>query len=116
MEGAAVSLAGLMTRTLTVTNRTQSGTTGRTNVPGWVDAASFDVQCYFEQNKAIEDVTGRQTQIVDGFAVVGPGVRISPSARVQVDGVVYEVIGKPNQVHTPSGEHHVEVMLENVEG
>ena len=111
-----MSLDSLMTRTATITRRTQSGTPDATNVPTW-EETSASVKCYLEQGNrsgptSSEITAGRTTEIADAFAIVPPGTPVDGTDRITVDGVRYEVIGPPWPVERPGqGTHHLELNL-----
>lgn len=110
-----MSLATMLTRTATISRKTQTGPEDDYNMPTWV-ATSTSAPCYLEPASESEDLAGRQVQTVSVWAVFLPGVALGPNDTVTVDGIEYEVVGEPERWHTPVGEHHVEVGLRRVTG
>jgi len=110
-----VSLATLLTRTATITSRTQSGPPDEDNVPTWVETTTT-AACYLEPISSAEATLDQNTEIGDHLAVFAPEVSLDGSDSITVEGHVYEVIGPPRRFNTPRGPHHQEIHVREVTG
>lgn len=63
--------------------------------PGATVTASTETVCWLEQTDAFEALDGQETYWVDGRIFLPAGTDIGASAWVEVEGAMYEVVGKP---------------------
>lgn len=71
---------------------------------------------WLEQLTGAEETAGRDALIGTWRLILAAGTDIVGRDRVDGDGVVFEVTGPPEVVHTPAGPHHIEAQLRTVEG
>lgn len=83
--------------------------------PAWVpDASTTDV--WLEQTGATEVTVDADVQRADWLLVdPNPDAGLTGRDRVEVDGVMFRLVGPPNITHTPRGPHHLEARLTHVE-
>lgn len=75
------------------------------------------VQGWLSQTSADEPQSEGRDPLVTGLVLYLPtGTAINGRCRVIIDGTTYTVEGKPHDAWTPSGSHHLEVQLQEVEG
>lgn len=79
---------------------TVTGAESRTSVAGRL-----------EQLRTDEIIRDRDTVITDWRAFLPAGTDITPYDRLAARGNLFEVVGLPNEHHTPRGPHHIEVHL-----
>lgn len=78
----------------------------RTASKAWINPERTD-----ESEDPLRDGTQLKTQIF-----LGPAVFIENQDRIEWEGRVFEVIGKPIQRYTTRGLHHLEVLTVELEG
>lgn len=97
-----------------VTIITPGTTTDRYNntVDDWgVGATEVDENWWVNQLSSFEQLGNRDTTVTSMIGFAPKESTISPISRVRIDGTVYEVDGAPKEAKTPSGVHHIEVIL-----
>ena len=88
----------------------------------WGDTQAGDTStavagCFWQSRGGQEEATGGHDLVTTNALVfMPPTADIRPTSRVQFDGVTYEVHGRPELHRTPTGPHHYEVNLVQVEG
>lgn len=111
-----MSFAALLSRTATISGRSQTGPPDEYNMPTWV-ATSSTASCYLEQTERREVTVGRETQLATHLVIFPSGTVLDGSDLVTIDGTTYEVLGPPWSVDQPgSGEHHIEANLRELTG
>jgi hypothetical protein len=78
----------------------------RTTTKGWM------------AHGATNEIEGnRETDVsIWRLYIVNPFISITAQDRVEFDGSIFEVQGKPIKAKKPSGVHHIEAILRLVEG
>lgn len=104
-----MSLAGLLTETVTVVRYSPTTDAYGNTVPGAEARTSYPGR--LEQLAADEIVRDRDTVITDWKAFLPAGTDITAYDRIEARGNLFEVVGLPNEHRTPRGPHHIEVQL-----
>lgn len=107
----------LLVRPVTILNPTTT-TTDRYNntVLVWDTPASTPAKAWIAQTTTSEEFTERDATVEELAATFAADAPLTSRSRVDVDGVVYEVVGTPRVAWTPRGAHHTEVQLRAVTG
>lgn len=104
-----MTLAGLLSETVAVVRyaaatdeygNTQPGAETRVEYPGRLEQLQTD-----------ELLMDQDTVITDWRVFLPAGADITPYDRLEARGNLFEVVGLPNEHHTPRGPHHLEVHL-----
>lgn len=111
-----MSLATLMSRTVTIVTPGVRVDAYSDNQPDWTTATSVATVGWLAQTSTLEDLDGRNATSSLFSLTLPAGTAIFNKDRVVIDGVTYEVDGSPTSAHTPAGEHHLEVPLKVVAG
>lgn len=104
-----MSLAGLLAETVTVVRYAATTDEYGNTVPGDETRTAYPGR--LEELPTSELVRDRDTVITDWRAFLPATVDLNPYDRIEARGHLFEVVGLPNQHHTPGGPHHVEVQL-----
>lgn len=81
-------------------------------VPGAESRVEYPAR--LEETGSTEVTLDRDTVTSDWRVFLPPEAAISAYDRVEVDGEMYEVVGRPARLRTPRGVHHVEARLRAV--
>lgn len=105
-----MTLATLLTQTVTVTTRSTSGTDDYGNpVDTWGTPVQYRARV---EPEASSETSGDANVSSEEWRLVLPAdAVIGPSSRVEYDGATFEVIGKPFHHPTPRGVSHIEARL-----
>ena len=108
-----MSLSRMLTQTATITDTPKGTTDDEGNwVPG--AAATSTEPCRLQDGTSLEVFEGTNSIIADGLLFLGPAAAITGRSEVTVDGKRYQVVGRPAEMRTPRGVHHLEVKLRRV--
>ncbi len=77
-------------------------------------ASAVTYQARLEQTASTEITQDRATYISDWLLFLPPRSDIHAGDQIKADGAVFEVLGPPNILRTPSGAHHIEARLRHV--
>lgn len=107
-----MSLARLAQRPVTYHRYSTSGEDPYGNPTETWTADGSTTLVWLEQTQATEVTTDRDVQTSDWLLVdPNPNAGLTGRDKVDVDGTMYQVVGPPHVVYTPSGPHHVEARL-----
>jgi hypothetical protein len=104
-----VSLAGLLSETATVVRYAATTDEYGNTVHGAETRVSYPAR--LEQLAADEIIRDRDTVITDWRAFFPADADITAYDQIEARGVLFKVVGLPNQHQTPRGPHHLEVLL-----
>jgi hypothetical protein len=110
-----VSLDTLFDQTLT---RIRDPKTGRGRY-GSAEGGTLDEEDYparLEQTQSTEVLVDRDTVRVDLIVFTVPDADITATDLVEVDGVTYRVVGKPQPAPGSPGAAHLEIRLQRFDG
>lgn len=101
-----------------VTILTPAATTGRygDEEKDWANATNSTVKGWVSQRTQSEDHDQREAQVSDWILFLNPDETITGGARVQWEGITFEIEGPTNPAWSPRGVHHLEVPLRVVTG
>ena len=110
-----MSFARMLTQTATITDTPKGTADDEGNwVPG---AAETSTQpCRLQDGVSEEVFVGADRIIADALLFLGPNAAITGRSEVTVDAKRYQVVGRPAEMRTPLGIHHLEVKLRRVDG
>lgn len=74
------------------------------------------VRGWVQSRRSMEDESLRNRRAERGRLYVQVDAPVMSSSRVLVDGQLWELIGPPRKVFTPSGPHHIEADVEYLRG
>lgn len=105
----------LLTQDATLVGRSE-GATDPYGQPSqtWADIGT--VKTFMQPTNAQERQVGSDTQIATFKAFMPPDTPIDGLDRIRVDGTTYNILGPPLPHRTPRGVHHLQLMLEVVDG
>lgn len=111
-----MSLAGLMTYTVTILRRSTTAQDEYGDPVGTFTSAG-DSPAWIEQTQTREVLLGRDRVTADWLVVLPVGTVLEPYDRIVHDGMTFEVIGAPWLAASPvTGSRHREALLRFVEG
>jgi hypothetical protein len=111
-----MSLATLLTDTVTITPRSQDVTEDEYGDPVLEAAESFTSSARVQVGESEEYLEGENRVDYDALAFLPAGTVIGHLDRVDYAGDAYEVAGYPRPQKAPRGEHHIEVPLSRIVG
>ena len=112
-----MSIARMLTQTATITDTPKGSTDAEGNwVPGPGPPATSTEPCRLQHGTSEEVFVGADRIIADALLFLGPATAITGRSEVTVDGKRYQVVGRPAELRTPRGVHHLEVHLRRVDG
>lgn len=104
-----MSFAQLLTETATVVRFTTDRDEYNAEVDG--TATRTDHRARLEQLTTEEIIRDRDTVVADWRMFLLPGVDVTPYDHVEARGFTFDVVGLPDELRTPRGAHHLEVLL-----
>lgn len=110
-----MSLETLLSRTATITSRTQSGPRDSHGNRAWVET-TITSPCYLEQTAEQELTVDRETQIADHLLVLPANAIIDGNDDVEIEGQHFIVVGPPKVFYRFDVVHHVEANLRSLSG
>lgn len=110
-----MSFQGLLNQELTIVHRSQTGPEDRDGTPTWVETRTT-AYGYKESVKSREYTDERDTQVEKSLLILPANVSIDKSDAIEMDGITYQIDGKPERLYNPRthSEHHVECYLQEV--
>lgn len=76
-----------------------------THVKGWVAPSVAD-----------ENATDRETRLSEYDVALPADTSVDATGRIEYEGRLHEVIGRPRVANTELGAHHIELVMRVVEG
>lgn len=110
-----MSFLKLLTQQATITPRTRAEEPDAHGNRGWEDGDPQTYPALLQQLSAEEQMQDRTEQAADWRLFLPPAAVVDGDSKVVVDGKPYEVVGPPDRLRTPRGEHHVEARLRSVD-
>lgn len=111
-----MSLANLATRPVTYHRYSTSGEDPYGNPTETWTADGSATYVSLQQTDATEVTVNGDVQVSDWRLVdPNPAAGLSGRDKVEVDGVMYQVVGPPQIAWTPRGPHHLEARLRCVD-
>lgn len=80
------------------------------------DATRANVRGWMQQQGQSETTGDRDLRVSSWRLFSGSTPDLDALARIEWDGLTFEVVGKPNHLTSPRGYHHTEADLRLVEG
>jgi hypothetical protein len=109
-----VSLASLLSQTVSIQNMTEGSEDGMGNAELAASGAPVTTNGLIQQTSTQEVTIGRDTAVSDWVLYLGAGESIGYQDLVSEGGRTFEVVGDPYRVRSPLGEHHLQVRLRQV--
>lgn len=111
-----MSLAGLMTYTVTILRRSTS-TQDEYGDPVSTYTTAGTTPAWIEQTGTREQLIGENRVLSDWLLILPVGTVLAPYDRILHDGKTFEVVGEPALAASPNAaSRHVEAPLRIVEG
>ncbi len=109
-----MSIARLLTQTATVTRTPSSTADSEGNwAPGTQTATTY--ACRLQDGESIETFEGANRIVADALLFLPASASINGRDEVTVDAKRYQVVGRPAEMRTPRGIHHIEARLQRVD-
>lgn len=110
-----MSIGRLLTQTATITGTAKGAADAEGN---WTPGAGTTTTwpCRLQDGESTELFEGADRIVADALLFLPAGAPITGRSEVTVDGKPYQVVGRPAELRTPRGVHHLEVHLRRVDG
>jgi head-tail adaptor len=82
----------------------------------WANPTRTDMRAEVQPRSSSENEAGRSLEVIDAVVYLRPDVDLKASDRVQIGGVIYRVVGPPQQVKRLGRPHHLIANLTSAEG
>jgi hypothetical protein len=82
----------------------------------WVNATRTTTTGWLSQGPSLELLVARDTVITVSQLYLPKDADVDRQDRLEVDGALYDIVGKPNMAYSPRGPHHLEVNVQEVLG
>lgn len=110
-----MSIGRLLTQTATITDTPKGAADAEGN---WTPGAgtSTTSPCRLQDGESTEIFEGTDRIVADALLFLPAGAAITGRSEVTVDAKRYQVVGRPAELRTPRGLHHIEVHLRRIDG
>lgn len=82
----------------------------------WANATRTVTTGWLSQGSSVELLVARDTVVTVSQVYLPKEADVDRQDRLEVDGELYDIVGKPNLAHSPRGPHHLEVTVREVLG
>lgn len=80
----------------------------------WENASRVEMRCYRQQLSSAEVTDANDTTLTRYRLFLAAKADITATDRWEQDGITCRIVGQPDRPGGPLGEHHVEVVIEEV--
>jgi len=111
-----VSFDSLLIHTVSIRTPSPNAGADRYGNPTEDPGTPVDVPARVEQRAASEDVIDRDTRVTRALVFLPTGTNISALSVVAYEGQDWQVVGAPYYVANGAGPHHIQAVIELIEG
>lgn len=111
-----MSLDAFMTQPVTIVRAAPGDNGYGGNAPDWDNADRTAATAWLTSTSSSEVTDGRDALVSNWKIYLPAGTDLLGLDRIESGDDTFEVVGIPSRAATPAGEHHVEAVLQLVQG